>query len=228
VSRPCIELIAAVGPRWELGLDGGMPWGRIKGDLALFARVTKGKAVIMGRKTWESLPDAYRPLKGRLNVVMTRRPTGQVFADMPDGVFLSPSIEGALRDVRGASLPVQPEKAPRGIVIIGGGDIYRAALAADVVDVVHLSVIPRSDALLTAETNLDSLWPHDVAFPPLHPRGWALTPNGSSPRFAVRCEAEEGAPHGWRYAQLVRNPLEPALAQRSDGVPVFWGGGGGW
>lgn len=44
MSRAHIEMIAAVGPRWELGLDGGMSWGRIKGDMALFRRVTPDMA----------------------------------------------------------------------------------------------------------------------------------------------------------------------------------------
>jgi len=52
-----------------IGRDGGLPW-RLKSDLALFKALTLGKPVIMGRKTWESLPR--RPLPGRLNIVVTR------------------------------------------------------------------------------------------------------------------------------------------------------------
>lgn len=192
-------------------MAGGMPWGRIKGDLALFRRVTEGKAVIMGRKTWESLPPAHRPLKGRENIVLTRAgmdldlPHVHVVSDMGGHSALEWAISGARAVGR------QP-------VIIGGAEIYRAALEADLVDVIHLSVIRHPHE-----------WPHDVRLPALHPRGWALTPNGCSPRHSVRHEPEDGAPHGWDEVELVRNPLKPALYDGdSDGVPMFWGGQGRW
>lgn len=222
MSRPYIELIAAVGPRWELGHQGGMPWGKIKGDLALFRSVTQDKAVIMGRRTWESLPEQHRPLKHRANVVLSRSAVlnGGAAAAMREAgaAHVVLSLESAMRRMS------EVAEASKGVVIIGGGEVYQAALEADLVDVIHLSVIPRAED----EDSPAALWPHDVLFPALNPRGWALTPNGSSPRFAERREPEEGAPHGWRYAQLVRNPLEPALRPDSDGVPRFWGGVGHW
>lgn len=229
MSRPFVELIAAVGPRWELGYQGGMPWGRIKGDMALFRSVTQGKAVIMGRRTWESLPEQHRPLKGRLNMILTR--DASWVAAQPEmawvlypghGEWYENRDPNTVRAAIGQARSSIWDKS--GVVIIGGGEVYRAALEADLVDVIHLSVIPRAED----ERSPAAVWPHDVLFPALNPRGWALTPNGSSPRFAERREPEEGAPHGWRYAQLVRNPLEPALRPDSDGVPRFWGGVGWW
>lgn len=233
MSRSHVELIAAVGPHWELGHKGGMPWPRIKGDMALFRRVTEGKAVIMGRRTWESLPPAYRPLKGRLNMILTRD-VAWVRAQEEMAWVLYPGHDtwGDYKDPHTVRAAIDQARSTvwdrPGVVIIGGGEVYRAALEADLVDVIHLSVIPRVGSDDPLQGSLDALWPHDVAFPALHPRGWALTPNGSSPRFAERREPEEGAPHGWRYAQLVRNPLQPALSEQSDGVPMFWGGQGGW
>jgi dihydrofolate reductase len=200
--RAHVELIAAVGPRWELGLDGGMPWGRIKGDLAHFARVTKGKAVVMGRKTWESLPDAHRPLKGRTNVVISRANYSELRdAIMSESVQVVPSLTGVMR-----RLPEIEDAALRGVVIIGGGEVYRAALVADLVDVIHLSIIHNPDG-----------WAHDVILPPLDWRGWVVAARMEHP-------VEDGAPHGWTQLRLVRDPTHDALCapDMSGYVPSGW------
>ena len=82
------SVILAAGPiararNGVIGKDGTLPW-RLKSDLAIFRQVTLGKPVIMGRKTWESLPGG-RPLKGRTNIVLTRdgsfEPTGAVVCE---------------------------------------------------------------------------------------------------------------------------------------------------
>jgi dihydrofolate reductase len=64
-----ITIVAALGPRGEIGCQGKLPW-HLPGDLAHFKRITWGKTVIMGRKTFESIG---RPLPGRKNVVLSRR-----------------------------------------------------------------------------------------------------------------------------------------------------------
>jgi dihydrofolate reductase len=64
-----ITLVAAIGPRGEIGYQGGLPWS-LPGDLARFRRETMGKAIIMGRRTFESIG---KPLDGRLNIVVTSR-----------------------------------------------------------------------------------------------------------------------------------------------------------
>ncbi|MDE0850766.1 dihydrofolate reductase, partial [Yoonia sp.] len=66
-----ISLIVARAKNSAIGRDGDMPWD-LPEDLAMFQRETRGGAVIMGRRTWESLPVAFRPLKGRFNVVVSR------------------------------------------------------------------------------------------------------------------------------------------------------------
>ena len=65
-----VALVAALGENRVIGKDGGLPW-HIPGDLKLFKQTTMGKPIIMGRKTWESLG---RPLPGRTNIVITRKP----------------------------------------------------------------------------------------------------------------------------------------------------------
>jgi dihydrofolate reductase len=66
-----ITLIAARDINGAIGKDGGIPWDAPE-DLAFFSRETRGGAIIMGRKTWESLP--VKPLKGRMNIVVTSNP----------------------------------------------------------------------------------------------------------------------------------------------------------
>jgi len=68
-----LAVIAAVARNGAIGLDGTMPW-QLKADLAHFRRTTMGCPVVMGRKTWDSLPPTFRPLPGRRNLVVTRNP----------------------------------------------------------------------------------------------------------------------------------------------------------
>jgi dihydrofolate reductase len=226
MSRAYVELIAAVGPHWELGHKGGMPWGRIKGDLAHFASVTKGKAVIMGRRTWESLPPAHRPLKGRLNVVLSRDVLwSQQQLILPGAMFMAGSgglLDYAIRCARSEHLGGVSQ-----IVIIGGGEVYRAALEADLVDVIHLSVIHTCEieAWQREAAGWGSQawafrgapgWEHDVTFPALKWEGWALTET-------VRHEPDGGARYGWTQLRLVRDPAHPALQDTTKvvgGLPL--------
>jgi len=67
-----LHLIMARSSNGVIGKNGSMPWN-LPEDLANFKKVTLGKTVIMGRKTWDSLPPTLRPLPGRLNIVITRQ-----------------------------------------------------------------------------------------------------------------------------------------------------------
>jgi len=114
----------AVGPvararNGVIGRDGGLPW-RLKSDLAIFKQVTMGKPIIMGRKTWESLPR--RPLPGRMNIVITR-----------DGSYLEePIAKGALICERfDEGLQIAREQAEDDgvseVCAIGGASIFALA-----------------------------------------------------------------------------------------------------
>lgn len=77
-ALPCYSIVVAATRSGGIGLDGKIPW-RLPKDMAFFKSVTsatadasKMNAVIMGRRTWASLPPKFRPLKGRLNVVLSR------------------------------------------------------------------------------------------------------------------------------------------------------------
>jgi dihydrofolate reductase len=108
--------VVAVAKGGVIGAQNTLPW-RLKSDLAFFKRVTTGKPLLMGRKTWESLPR--RPLPGRENIVITRQadyaaPGAHLVADVEAGVKLARAF--AARD--GASE----------VAVIGGGEIFTALL----------------------------------------------------------------------------------------------------
>jgi dihydrofolate reductase len=106
-----LHLIYARARNGTIGKDGQMPW-HLPEDLAHFKRVTLGQPVIMGRKTWDSLPARFRPLPGRVNIVITRQADWQA-----EGALRATSIEDAM--------PLCGD-APDAW-IMGGAEIYRQA-----------------------------------------------------------------------------------------------------
>ena len=119
-----LSMIAAVGENGELGKNNRLLW-RLEGDLPFFKKITMGKPVIMGRKTFESLPGA---LPGRLNIVLTRDPS---FA--APGVKTAPDVETALSYCADA-----PE-----VFVIGGAQIY--SLFLPLADALYLTEARASD-----------------------------------------------------------------------------------
>lgn len=105
-----VGLIWAQSTSGVIGRDGGIPW-RLPEDLARFKELTMGHTVVMGRRTWESLPRSVRPLPGRRNIVITRDPDYRA-----DGADVVTSIEAAL---------AEPQTW-----VIGGSEIYHLALPA--------------------------------------------------------------------------------------------------
>ena len=85
-----ISLVAAVAQGGVIGRDNTIPW-RIPEDVARFRTLTMGHPVVMGRRTWESIPDRFRPLPGRRNVVVTRNPAWHA-----DGAERAASLDEAL------------------------------------------------------------------------------------------------------------------------------------
>lgn len=122
---PSINIIVAYSKNNIIGLQGQMPW-HIPTDLAYFKKTTMGAPIIMGRITWESLG---RPLPGRLNIVISR-----------DASYIAEGAE-LVADLD-AAIALAKEKAPaQDIFILGGGQIYAEALAADVVNKVYATEI---------------------------------------------------------------------------------------
>ncbi|WP_416400279.1 dihydrofolate reductase [Alicycliphilus denitrificans] len=108
-----LNLIYARAANGVIGKDGAMPW-HLPEDLAHFKRLTQGHPVIMGRKTWDSLPARFRPLPGRVNIVVTRQ------ADWNEiGAQRASSLRDALS---------MAEQTDSETWIIGGAQIYAQAL----------------------------------------------------------------------------------------------------
>jgi len=105
-----IALVYAVSLNGVIGKDGGLPWN-IPSDLAHFKAITMGKPIIMGRKTWESLPR--KPLPGRRNIIVSRQPGFHA-----EGAETFTSIDAALD--RAADAPE--------ICVIGGAELFNATL----------------------------------------------------------------------------------------------------
>lgn len=133
-----ITLVAAVARDGAIGRDNTLLW-HIPEDMARFKAVTAGKPVVMGRKTWDSLPAKFRPLPGRRNLVISRSVTA-----LP-GAEVFTSLDAAL------DACTEPE-----VCIIGGSDIYALAL-------------PRADKLALTEVDAAfpdadkhfPVWPRD-------------------------------------------------------------------
>jgi dihydrofolate reductase len=128
-----VTLIAALAENGVIGRGGELPW-HLPDDFRQFKRRTKGKPVVMGRKTWESLPK--RPLPKRHNIVITR----QAGYEAP-GATVVGSLEAALEAAGDA-----PE-----VMVLGGGQIYAAALPrADRLVLTHVETVVEGDARFPA------------------------------------------------------------------------------
>jgi len=130
-EMPEIVIIAAVARNRVIGKDNRLLWN-IPEDMAHFKALTAGHTVIMGRKTWESLPPRFRPLPGRRNIVITRQ------ADYAaPGAELADSLENALKLASTATVAF----------IIGGEQIYTQAMAvADRLEITEVELEPEGDA----------------------------------------------------------------------------------
>jgi len=132
---PRLHLIFARAANGVIGRDNALPW-HLPEDMAHFKRTTLGCPVIMGRKTWDSLPPKFRPLPGRLNIVVTRDAHWQA-----DGAARAGSLQEAV-----ALCPADTDAW-----VIGGAQIYAAALnLADTAVVTEIAQDFEGDAFAPA------------------------------------------------------------------------------
>ncbi len=148
MSPPVLALVAARARNGVIGREGGLPW-RLKSDMALFKAITLGKPVIMGRRTWDSLPK--KPLPGRANFVLSRdgtfEPTGAVVCDQ-FGEALSMAREQAEED------------GVEEVCAIGGTAIFALAM-------------PKAKRIYLTEVDADVAG--DAMFPALNEAEWNET-----------------------------------------------------
>ena len=152
-----VTLIVAADRRGVIGRDGGLPW-HLPDELKRFKARTMGKPLVMGRRTWDSIG---KPLPGRHNIVVTRQPGLQL-----DGATIVGSLEHAF-----AAAGEVPE-----VCIIGGAEIYRAALP--VTSVLHV-------------TRVHATFDVDTFFPPFEPGNWVESSREDRP-------ADDR--HAWPYS----------------------------
>jgi dihydrofolate reductase len=138
---PTLALIAAVARNRVIGNDNQLLW-HIPEDMRHFRETTRGKPVIMGRKTWESLPDSFRPLPGRLNIVVSRNR-----AYRAEGAELAASLDEAIAKAGAANE----------IFVIGGAELYRQAMA--IADKLYI-------------TEIDADFAGDSVFPEIDETKW--------------------------------------------------------
>lgn len=162
MTRPLVSLVVARARNGVIGRDGALPW-RIRGDLALFKALTLGKPVVMGRRTWDSLPR--KPLPGRTNIVLSRdgafAPTGAVTCDRWDEAMEIAREQAA-------------EDGVDEVCVIGGEAVFALALPA--ARRLHL-------------TEVEAEPPGDARMPPFDEAGWreaerTAHPAGEGDEFA--------------------------------------------
>ncbi|MBT0773898.1 dihydrofolate reductase [Kineosporia sp. J2-2] len=181
-----LSLIWAQARGGVIGRDGDIPW-QVPEDQAGFRRLTKGHAVIMGRATWDSLPERFRPLPGRLNVVLTRDPAWRA-----EGATVAHSPQEALAAARAwnaeatedAEATEGAQATDREVWVMGGGAVYATFL-------------PMASRLVVTEVDLDV--PGDTFAPAVGPQwlpeagqseDWLLSRTGTRYRFVHYRRAE--------------------------------------
>ena len=168
-GEPVIGMVWAQTTDGVIGRDGGMPW-HLPEDMAHFKATTTGHPVIMGRRTWESFPAAFRPLPGRTNIIVSSSTDSAAF---PEGTLVLPSLEEALAAAR-----ISPGSEQ--IWIIGGAQLYEAA-----VEVSHAAVVTVIDTTAEGDTFAPRLG-SDWTFTGVSPAsGWYTAANGTKYRIAL-------------------------------------------
>ena len=166
------QLVVAATRQLGIGRNGSLPW-KLPGDMAYFKDITtktadasKQNAVVMGRNTWESIPPKFRPLRNRVNVVLTRKQLDENDSSSANGssktssgsdVIKCNSLASAMSLLTGSEYKDQLEN----IFVIGGGQVYKEAIADPQCAVIHM-------------TRIESDMECDTFFPEIDPQRFAL------------------------------------------------------
>ena len=142
-----VSIIVAVDNRAGIGKDNDLLWHLPK-DMQFFKETTNGHVVIMGRKNYESIPERFRPLPNRVNIVLTRNQEYDA-----KGAVVCSTMQRAMEEAK--KYPDQK------IFVIGGGEIYRLAFEAGLVDEMYITRV---------NANLEA----DVFFPEIQEDHWTV------------------------------------------------------
>lgn len=163
-AGPEIGLIWAEARGGVIGAGGGMPW-HVPEDLAHFKELTDGAPVVMGRKTWASLPERFRPLPGRRNIVVTRQADWSA-----EGAEVAHSLDDALELAASGGVPA--------VWVIGGAELFSAVIGrADRLEVTELDLAVEGD---TFGPEIDGSWRVADVDPA---EGWHTSAGGIRYRF---------------------------------------------
>lgn len=146
-----INLIAALSYDGVIGKDNSLPWPNISADMIKFKDLTMGWPVIMGRKTWQSIPQKLRPLRNRQNVVISSSIEPQ------NGMEAFGNFHAAIDHLK------HWDK----VWVIGGGMIYKEALLSDIIDKMYLTLV-------------DGDWKGDKFFPRIDKSKWEIEHMGGA------------------------------------------------
>lgn len=161
-----LRAIWAQAASGAIGAEGGMPWD-LPEDMAFFKRATTGSPVVMGRRTWQSFPERFRPLPDRPNIVVTRDASFEA-----PGAEVTHTLDDALR--RAAELDDE-------VWVIGGAEIYRQAMPRlDELWVTRIDLDVAGDAFAP---EIDGSWRLVRADPA--PGEWHTSRTGTRYRFEV-------------------------------------------
>ena len=166
------QLVVAATKQLGIGRSGSLPW-KLPGDMVYFKDITsktadasKRNAVIMGRNTWESIPPKFRPLRNRLNVVLTRKQLDENDSSSANGSNrASPEANvlkcNSLASAMSLLTSVEYHDQLENIFVVGGGQVYKEAIAAPECAVIHMTAI---------ESDIEC----DTFFPDIDPQRFAL------------------------------------------------------
>jgi len=241
-SLPPFSIVVAATQSGGIGLNGGLPWprGSLPTDMAHFKRITmstdsnpstsdtdssapqpKLNAVIMGRRTWQSIPTKFRPLPGRINVILSRTGVEDMQKEVNDAghadTYVQPSLYSALQ-----FLSQSPSISSRlaSVFIIGGSGVYKEALSSPLCHRVYLTRVLKEFECDTFLQHLDTAGPNST---------WKLSqvgevqsdpaveslPSGIPFQFQIldrrHPSLEWGNPEEQQYLDLVRRVLEEGV-----------------
>ena len=227
-KKSMFQIVVAADRSNGIGKEGTLPW-TLPADLSYFKELTsktrgssRRNAVIMGRKTWESIPEKFRPLKSRLNIVLSRSveenqendsriangaATAEKF-ELPSGVLSASSLSHAMDIVAAKGNELET------VFVIGGGQVYAEAVSHPACSAVHL-------------TRIEADYGCDTFFPTLDPqvfKMWSASQimrDASGTAFSFLCYTRGDAPPAESTPQpSLSLSLPPAMSSRHDEMQV--------